>query len=145
MTSEPHTSFDAVQDFLRARRRAGLTEVLAVLSGREAPLLSYDEVRRRLHAVETPTQKLEDVPLDAIVGSVGRTQDFTREFLPRSDADKARWVGVRVAMTGLSGTPPVDLYRIGDAYFVRDGNHRVSVARQLGAKFIQACDRRQSG
>lgn len=138
MTSERHTSYDAVQDFLRARRRAGLAEVLGALSGREAPLLSYDEVRRRLHAVETPTQVLEDVPLDAIVGSVGRTQDFTREFLPRSDADKARWVGVRVAMTGLAGTPPVDLYRIGDAYFVRDGNHRVSVARQLGAKFIQA-------
>jgi nucleotide-binding universal stress UspA family protein len=138
MSSERHTSYDAVQDFLRARRRAGLAEVLAALSGREAPLLSYDEVRRRLHAVETPTQVLEDVPLDAIVGSVGRTQDFTREFLPRTDADKARWVGVRVAMTGLSGTPPVDLYRIGDAYFVRDGNHRVSVARQLGAKFIQA-------
>jgi nucleotide-binding universal stress UspA family protein len=129
---------DAVQDFLRARRRASLAEVLAALSGREAPLLSYDEVRRRLHAVETPTHVLEDVPLDAIVGSVGRTHDFTREFLPRSDADKARWVGVRLAMTGLTGTPPVDLYRIGDAYFVRDGNHRVSVARQLGAKFIQA-------
>ncbi len=138
VTSEPHTSVDAVQDFLRARRRAGLAEVLAALSGREAPLLSYDEVRRRLHAVETPTNVLEDVPLDAIVGSVGRTQDFTREFLPRTDADKARWVGVRMAMTGLAGTPPVDLYRIGDAYFVRDGNHRVSVARQLGAKFIQA-------
>ncbi len=138
MTSDRHTSLDAVQDFLRARRRAGLAEVLAALSGREAALLSYDDVRRRLHAVETPTHVLEDVPVEAIVGSVGRTHDFTREFLPRTDADKARWVGVRMAMTGLSGTPPIDLYRIGDAYFVRDGNHRVSVARQLGAKFIQA-------
>jgi nucleotide-binding universal stress UspA family protein len=129
---------EAAMDFKRARRRADLREVLSALGARPAPLLSYDDVRRRLHAVESPARYLEDVPLDAIVGSVGRTVDFTREFLPRTDADKARWVGVKVAMTGLTGTPPVELYRIGEAYFVRDGNHRVSVARQLGARFIQA-------
>jgi nucleotide-binding universal stress UspA family protein len=129
---------EAALDFKRARRRADLREALSALGSRRAPLLSYDDVRRRLHAVESPVHHLEDVPLDAIVGSVGRTVDFTREFLPRTDADKARWVGVKVAMTGMTGTPPVDLYRIGDAYFVRDGNHRVSVARQLGARFIQA-------
>jgi nucleotide-binding universal stress UspA family protein len=129
---------EAAMDFKRARRRADLREVLSALGARPAPLLSYDDVRRRLHAVESPARYLEDVPLDAIVGSVGRTVDFTREFLPRTDSDKARWVGVKVAMTGLTGTPPVDLYRIGEAYFVRDGNHRVSVARQLGARFIQA-------
>jgi nucleotide-binding universal stress UspA family protein len=131
-------SIEAAADFKRARRRADLREVLSALGARRSPLLSYDDVRRRLHAVESPASYLEDVPLDAIVGSVGRTVDFTREFLPRTDADKARWVGVKVAMTGLTGTPPVELYRIGDAYFVRDGNHRVSVARQLGARFIQA-------
>jgi nucleotide-binding universal stress UspA family protein len=129
---------EAAIDFKRARRRADLREALSALGARPAPLLSYDDVRRRLHAVESPARYLEDVPLDAIVGSVGRTVDFTREFLPRTDADKARWVGVKVAMTGLTGTPPVELYRIGEAYFVRDGNHRVSVARQLGARFIQA-------
>jgi nucleotide-binding universal stress UspA family protein len=129
---------EAAMDFKRARRRADLREALSALGARPAPLLSYDDVRRRLHAVESPARYLEDVPLDAIVGSVGRTVDFTREFLPRTDADKARWVGVKVAMTGLTGTPPVELYRIGEAYFVRDGNHRVSVARQLGARFIQA-------
>jgi nucleotide-binding universal stress UspA family protein len=133
-----HAAADAAADFRRARRRADLREVLSALGARDAPLLSYDDVRKRLHAVESPAIVLEDVPLDAIVGSVGRTVDFTREFLPRTDADKARWVGVKMAMTGLSGTPPIDVYRIGDAYFVRDGNHRVSVARQLGAKFIQA-------
>jgi nucleotide-binding universal stress UspA family protein len=133
-----HWSLEAAADFKRARRRADLREALSALGARPVPLLSYDDVRRRLHAVESPARYLEDVPLDAIVGSVGRTVDFTREFLPRTDADKARWVGVKMAMTGLTGTPPVELYRIGDAYFVRDGNHRVSVARQLGARFIQA-------
>jgi nucleotide-binding universal stress UspA family protein len=129
---------EAAADFRRARRRADLAEVLAALRGRERPLWRYDDVRRALRAVEAPTARLEDVPLDAIVGSVGRAVDFTRDFLPLSDADRGRWVGVKVAMTGLAGTPPVDLYRIGSAYFVRDGNHRVSVARQLGARFIQA-------
>ncbi|HET8986037.1 MAG TPA: universal stress protein, partial [Trueperaceae bacterium] len=117
---------------------ADLRAVMARLSGDDMRLLSYDEVRHRLRAVEGADRVLEDVPLDAIVGSVGRYQDFTREFLPLVDEDSHRWVGVKLAMTGLSGVPPVELYRIGTAYFVKDGNHRVSVARQLGAKTIHA-------
>lgn len=129
----------ANQDFLRARRRAALRSVFARLLGADSDrLLPYEEVRRRLRAVEGHEVTLQDVPLDAIVGSVGRYQDFTREFLPLFDEDKGRWVGVRMAMTGLEGVPPIELYRVGDAYFVKDGNHRVSVARQLGAKTINA-------
>jgi nucleotide-binding universal stress UspA family protein len=129
---------EALADFQRARRRADLRSLLRAVTRRDDTLLNYDDVRRRLRAVETSLPTLADVPLDAIVGSVGRYNDFTREFLPRVDGDKERWVGVRVAMSGFSGTPPVELYRIGDAYFVKDGNHRVSVARQLGAPTIQA-------
>ncbi len=100
--------------------------------------MSFEDVRRKLRAVESPSSELIDVPIDAIVGSVGRYNDFTREFFPRVDADEVRWSSVRQAMTGQSGVPPIELYRIGDAYFVRDGNHRVSVARQLGNRTIQA-------
>ncbi len=129
----------AASDFQRARRRAAMRVVLGrLLGGRPQSLLRYEEVRRRLHAVEGAEVKLQDVPLASIVGSVGRYHDFTREFLPLVDEGRGRWVGVRLAMTGLEGVPPVDLYRIGDAYFVKDGNHRVSVARQLGARTIQA-------
>lgn len=138
MTGDRTGAFEAAEAFARARRKANLRSVLRAFGAQERPLLSYDDVRRRLHAVEGAAQVLEDVPLDAIVGSVGRYNDFTREFLPRMDSDKSRWVGVSLAMTGPSGTPPVELYRIGGAYFVRDGNHRVSVARQLGAPTIQA-------
>jgi nucleotide-binding universal stress UspA family protein len=138
VTSDRAGAYEAAQAFSRARRKANLRSVLAAFGGDERKLLSYEDVRRRLHAVEASLPVLEDVPLDAIVGSVGRYNDFTREFLPRIDADKSRWVGVSVAMTGPKGTPPVELYRIGQAYFVRDGNHRVSVARQLGAPTIQA-------
>ncbi len=128
----------AVADFHRARRRADVRSVLSLLSGQSQELIPFEEVRRRLHGVESAALTLEEVPLDAIVGSVGRYQDFTREFLPRIDQDRDRWVGVKLAMTGLRGVPPVDVYRLGDAYFVKDGNHRVSVARQLGARHIQA-------
>ena len=128
----------ALQDFSRARRRATLRQVLGTLTRSGHPLMNFEDVRRQLRAIEEPSRILTEVPLDRIVGSVGRYNDFTREFLPRQDSDKGRWVAVQMAMTGLSGLPPVELYRIGDAYFVRDGNHRVSVARQLGLKVIQA-------
>lgn len=128
----------AINDFWRARRRANLREALSFLGGGPNQLLSYEEVRRKLRAVEESTPKLEDVPLDAIVGSVGRYNDFTRGFLPRQDSDKERWAGVRQAMAGIEGVPPIEVYRIGDAYFVKDGNHRVSVARQLGTRYLQA-------
>jgi nucleotide-binding universal stress UspA family protein len=136
--SDHPTVQESSHAFSRVRRRAGLRTLLRALGRNDDPLLSYDDVRRRLHAVESALPVLEDVPLSAIVGSVGRYNDFTREFLPKDDSDKDRWVGVRLAMQSQSGTPPVELYRIGEAYFVRDGNHRVSVARQLGAPTIQA-------
>lgn len=115
-----------------------MREVLSALTRQTRPLLSFEDVRRKLKAVEGANRVLTEVPLDRIVGSVGRYNDFTREFLPRQDSDRERWAGVQMAMTGLSGIPPIELYRIGDAYFVKDGNHRVSVARQLGNRFIQA-------
>jgi nucleotide-binding universal stress UspA family protein len=128
----------AVEDYYRARRRAQLNRFVSQLAGGRGELLSYEEVRTRLRAVESAERRLEDVPVDRIVGSVGRYKDFTREFLPRHHVTRERWVGVQVAMTGMEGVPPIEVYRVGDAYFVRDGNHRVSVARQMGAKYIQA-------
>lgn len=128
----------ALRDFQRARRRADLRVVLSLLWGPDEGLLAYDDVRRKLRAVETQRREHAYIPLDAIVGSVGRYQDFTRSFLPRRDADAGRWAGVQQAMTGLEGLPPIEVYRLGEAFFVKDGNHRVSVARQLGAKQIDA-------
>jgi nucleotide-binding universal stress UspA family protein len=128
----------AVRDFQEARQQAALEAILARLTGRSVDLLSYDEVRRKLGAREAAVQELKDVPIDAIVGSVGRYQDFTRSFLPKRDSDEDRWARVYVAVDGQKGLPPIELYQLGDAYFVRDGHHRVSVARQLGATHVQA-------
>ncbi|MEJ2605471.1 MAG: universal stress protein, partial [Anaerolineales bacterium] len=107
-------------------------------TGKSAELLSYDEVRKKLHAVEESGEELRNIPLDAIVGSVDRYTDFTRSFLPRYDSDIDRWIRVQVAVTEPTGLPPIEVYQIGEVYFVHDGNHRVSVARQLGADHIQA-------
>src|SRR5690606_4806324 len=63
---------------------------------------------------------------------------FDRWFLPRSDNLKNRWSRVDQAMQDAIHLPPIDVYQLGGIYFVRDGNHRVSVARQLGASYIDA-------
>ena len=81
---------------------------------------------------------IQEIPLDKIVGSVARYKDFTRSFLPKRDTDQERWAGVRAAVTDMVGIPPIEVYQVGDAYFVQDGNHRVSIARRLDSKTITA-------
>jgi nucleotide-binding universal stress UspA family protein len=130
--------YAAVQDFRRARRRAMLEQIFARLTGKSADLLSYEQVRQELRVTGRKKRELKDIPLDAIVGSVGRYTDFTRSFLPRQDSDEGRWTRVQRAMTAQEGVPPIEVYQIGAVYFVLDGNHRVSVARQLGASSIEA-------
>lgn len=128
----------AINDFQRMRRRAALEQILSRLTGRSSDLLSYEEVRRSVGASQQVERGLQDVPLDTIVGSVGRYKDFTRTFLPKESTDEYRWANVKALNLGESGLPPVDLYKIGDAYFVADGNHRVSVAKEMGLASIQA-------
>ncbi len=128
----------ALQDFRRARSQAFLREIVSRYTGQSTELLSYEDVRQKLRAYASSDRGLQDIPLTSIVGSVGRYNDFTRDFLPRQDSDKERWARVKAIADGSRGFPPIDVYKMGDVYFVKDGNHRVSVARQLGAEFIQA-------
>lgn len=129
----------AVRDFQRARKEAALQQVLARLRGKSDSLLCYDDVRRQLRVTGKPIERgLQEISLDRIVGSVGRYQDFTRSFLPKKDSDEERWARVMAAVTDMTGMPPIEVYQVGEAFFVRDGNHRVSVARQLGSKTISA-------
>ncbi len=128
----------AINDFHRARSQAFLKEIIARFTGESIELLSYEEVRRKLIALGTADRGLQEIPLDAIVGSVGRYTDFTRDFLPRQDSDQTRWSMVKAATTEPPGLPPIDVYQIGETYFVKDGNHRVSVARQMGVKYVHA-------
>ena len=121
----------AAWDFERLRNQAITQELLAPLTKMPVELLSYDEVRERLHLREGIYRGLQDIPLDKIVGSVGRYKDFTRTFLPRSSVDRHRWGQVRALAESMEGWPPIEAYKVGDVYFVKDGNHRVSAAREM--------------
>jgi hypothetical protein len=126
------------QAWKSARQAAFVQDVLAAFTGRPADLLQFEEVHQKLRLTNVHYLGLQDIPLDQIVGSVGRYQDFTRAFLPRRDNLKARWSQVQRLVTTGGGLPPIELYKVGQVYFVRDGNHRVSVARQQRAPTIQA-------
>jgi nucleotide-binding universal stress UspA family protein len=127
----------ALEDFRNARQRAALEDILARLSGRSNELLSYEEVARKLRLGTRADRGIRQIPVAAIVGSVGRYHDFTRSFLPRQSADERRWASVKAA-TLETGMPPIEVYKIGEAYFVLDGNHRVSIARQEKMETLDA-------
>ena len=126
------------RQFHRAHRQAALETLVARLSGQSADLLSYDEIVGKLRVTGQSPAGLQQIPVAAIVGSVGRYQDFTRTFLPRLESDEDRWVAVGSAAPVVGDLPPIDVYKVGDAYFVLDGNHRVSIARRQGVDYIDA-------
>lgn len=129
----------AIHDFQSARQRASIQEVLARITGKPTELLSYEEVAEKLKLHIRSERGVQQIPLDAIVGSVGRYTDFTRTFLPRRAEDRDRWVGVRAAfLEGGADLPPIEVYKVGEVYFVIDGNHRVSIARQEKFTTIEA-------
>jgi hypothetical protein len=126
----------AQYDFEHAHNRAITQELLAPLTKMPVDLLSYEEVYDKLHLRGGTYRGLQDIPIDMIVGSVGRYRDFTRTFLPRSAVNAQRWARVR-ALAESEGWPPIEAYKIDDVYFVKDGNHRVSAAREMGYVSIE--------
>ncbi len=118
--------------------KAALQQVTAALTGRSVELLSYEEVAHKLRATGRTVRGLQSIPVEAIVGSVGRYTDFTRTFLPLSSVDPQRWASVKTAAIHVTELPPIDVYQIGEAYFVLDGNHRVSIARREGITHLDA-------
>lgn len=129
--------FYADSDWKHARRQLLYQEVVCLVKGCSIDLLSFEDARKQLHLKQKIERGLQDIPLDNIRGSVGRYDDFTSAFLPRKEHMLERWETVDVAMRE-GKTPPIEVYKIGESYFVLDGNHRVSVARQLGRDTIDA-------
>lgn len=132
---------DAESDFLRVRRQQVLSGLAARVRGATDDVvqsMSFDEVvtalgRRGEHYAGTRV-----IPLDAIVGSVDKVKDFDRRFRPTSTRSRERWERLALASRKGEEIPPIEVYQVGDYYFVRDGHHRVSVARSLGVKLIEA-------
>lgn len=129
----------SLERFHQARRQAWVGSITAKLRGQDAKkqLLSFDAIRSQLRQQSPLYQGIHEVPMEQILGSVGRYNEFTRTFLPLNDSLADRWVGVDT-LAQKSGWPPIELYKVGNAYFVRDGNHRTSVAKQMGLATIEA-------
>ena len=131
----------AIHDFQSARQRGAVQEILARFTGRSTQLLSYEEVAEKLKLHARTERGVQHIPLDAIVGSVGRNTEFTRSFLPRRAGDRERWANVKAVFMDMSTgatLPPIEVYKVGEVYFVVDGNHRVSIARQEKFTTIEA-------
>lgn len=140
MHEDRFTYRKALDDFHRFRSKAAMERFWAGIRGESLDLLPFDKVSAKLRAVNQTELGLQEVPLNAIIGSVNRTGDFDRNFAPLSADDGLRWANVKAAMTSpfTQGVPPVSLYKIGEAFFVLDGNHRVSIAKEMGLDTIEA-------
>ena len=128
-------------DFGRALRKARLRRLMLRLRGKPAAsgkAPSFDEVQGSLRAYNQVRRGIRVVDLEKIVGSVGRSKDFDRSFMPLRAAAGERWKRVDLAFYRDQVLPPVSLYKLGDAYFVEDGNHRISVARYHGIPDVEA-------
>lgn len=139
MIYDPNTSrIQAREDFNRAKTRATLSTLINSFAPERQQLLSLDDVRELVRPKGEAYKGLRVVPISLIVGSEGRYRDFTGAFLPKREMLRHRWESVDRAYLGFVDLPPIRLYEIGGVYFVRDGNHRVSVAKAQGVEQIDA-------
>ena len=131
---------DAEYDFSRARRRRALARLSARLRRADDVnhILPFEEVVQALGRVGERRLGEQAIPLDSIVGTVDRSREFDRAFRPTSQRVRERWERINLAQRTGKALPPIDVYRIGDMHFVKDGHHRVSVARALGHRDINA-------
>ncbi len=128
----------AVEDFNQAYKKGFFRAILNRLTQQRSGLISFDELRRNLPIENQRDIGMQVIEIEKIIGSLNRYQDFDDSFLPRQTHTRGRWENIdRVFLKG-EYLPPVEVYKIGDFYFVIDGNHRVSVAREKGQLFIDA-------
>jgi hypothetical protein len=138
-TGSPET--DAQFDFSRARRRRVLSRLASRLRGQPSDvnvILPFEEVVQALGRRGERYLGLQTIELDSIVGTVDRPRGFDRSFRPTTTQVRSRWERVATAQRRGQEIPPIDVYRIGEVHFVKDGHHRVSVARAQGLKVIDA-------
>jgi hypothetical protein len=124
--------------FSKAHRKDLYRRLASVVRGSvSTPLPSFNELRVRLHLFQQSYAGLQTIELARIVGTVDRSDDFDRDFLPRSPQTRERWERLERAFPTLA-FPPISVYQVNDVFFVIDGNHRVALAKQKGAEFIDA-------
>jgi hypothetical protein len=125
-------------DFAHARFKAFWKHIINIVGGQPTTLLSYDEVKEKLHIGGPIYRGVQSVEVKKIIGSLNRYHQFDRAFLPLEDQIAKRWESIDRAFYQDINLPPVVLYKVGEVYFVVDGHHRVSVAREQGQMDIDA-------
>jgi hypothetical protein len=139
ISTAPRAVDESLSAFDRALRWGRIQALFARLTGHRSHLAPLAEAGRDLGVLLPQPERLEDIPLAAIIGSSGRSHDYTRSFLPRRGNDASRWASVYRQMVGdVGGLPPIVVRRLGDRYYVVDGHHRVSVSRWRGYRNIEA-------
>lgn len=131
-------NFQAREDFNKAKSKATISRILHSLTPEKQNLLSLEDIKSLIKPKSETYIGMKAVDIDRIVGSEGRYNDFNRTFLPKREFIRSRWENVDKAHLKSIILPPIKLYEIGGAYFVRDGNHRVSVAKLQGVRSIDA-------
>lgn len=125
-------------DFDKARRHAHFQSVFSTFRWKRADLLSFYEVTKLIRPDSEAYKGMQTIPVSKIIGSENRYHDFSSAFYPRNQELRTRWERVDAARLDDITLPPISVYKVGDVYFVRDGNHRVSVAKAKGVAFIDA-------
>jgi hypothetical protein len=133
-----YTESQALNDYQEALNQAFWRKVRQWLGRGCNDLLSFDEVFQYLKRQPQSELGLQLVPLEQIVGSSGRHHDFDLAYNPRRKSSDNRWVNIAKAKYQGAELSSVSLYKVGEAYFVEDGNHRISVARVYGEEYIRA-------
>lgn len=128
----------ARRDFDKALRVARLRQLWERVTGHRSSLIPYDYLQHIVEAANRRYRGIQAVPLTQIIGSLDRSTDFDRSFLPIQAHSRSKWINVDAANLQGIALPPISLYKVGEAYFVIDGHHRVSVARRQGQTFIDA-------
>src|SRR5574344_1026705 len=135
------SSFYAAQtddDFAKAHNKALFNEIQHFMNPEEASLISFTDIKSLLKPKDEIYVGMKTIPISKFVGSEGRYEDFDNQFFPKSNFLKERWQHVDQAALEQVNLPPIKVYELGGLYFVRDGNHRVSVAKMQGVEFIDA-------
>lgn len=126
-----------IHDFENARRHATWMRIWHRLTGCPETLLPFAPIYARLKSRVVRRLGVHEIPLRQIVGSLDKASQFDRSFRPLSDKLRARWLNIKMLHLR-AGWEPVVLHKIGNLYFVEDGHHRVSVARDAGLEVIEA-------
>jgi hypothetical protein len=125
-------------DFDRARMQEAFSSIFSILSPEDDELIALDDVRALFRSNAQSYKGVLPIKIADIVGSEGRYRDFNRHFLPKKTHLRQRWESIDKAHYNQTTLPPIKVYKISGLYFVRDGNHRVSVAKMQGVEFIDA-------